>query len=197
MRQSGAETLVTEEPYALIAHVRVCGGAGWVTIGSTRKKAKVMLYEHAAHLLAPFAPKLQTYAQRALQERGVEVHTGTGVRKIGPTSIDVSTGDTVKTHTLVWAAGLQANPIVNALGIDLVHGSRIPVGADLQVQDHPGVFAIGDIAAMLDGKTGQVLPGSAPPPCRRDVTSGQRFNAWWTASNPSRSRLSTRASWRR
>jgi len=36
MRQSGAKTLVTEEPYALIAHVRVCGGAGWVTIGSTR-----------------------------------------------------------------------------------------------------------------------------------------------------------------
>ena len=27
MRQSGAETLVTEEPYELIAHVRDCGGA--------------------------------------------------------------------------------------------------------------------------------------------------------------------------
>src|SRR5882762_5355724 len=40
MRQSGAETLVTEEPYALIAHVRVCGGAGWVTTGSTRKPTK-------------------------------------------------------------------------------------------------------------------------------------------------------------
>jgi hypothetical protein len=37
MRQSSAEALVTEEPYALIAHVRVCGGAGWVTIGSTRQ----------------------------------------------------------------------------------------------------------------------------------------------------------------
>jgi len=37
MHQSGAETLVTEEPYALIAHVRVCGGAGWVTTGSTRQ----------------------------------------------------------------------------------------------------------------------------------------------------------------
>jgi NADH:ubiquinone reductase (H+-translocating) len=122
-------------------------------------KAKVMLYEHAAQLLAPFAPKLQTYAQRALQERGVEIHTGTGVSQIGPTSIALSTGDTVNTHTLVWAAGLQANPIVNSLGIDLVHGGRIPVGADLQVKDHPGVFAIGDIAAMSDGKTGQVLPG--------------------------------------
>src|SRR5438094_9982573 len=38
MRQSRADTLVTEEPYALIAHVRVCGGAGWVTTGSTRKR---------------------------------------------------------------------------------------------------------------------------------------------------------------
>ena len=39
MHQSGAETLVTEEPYALIAHVRVCGGAGWATAGSTRQEA--------------------------------------------------------------------------------------------------------------------------------------------------------------
>ena len=37
MRQSCADTLATEEPDELIAHVRVCGGAGWVTIGSTRK----------------------------------------------------------------------------------------------------------------------------------------------------------------
>ena len=123
-------------------------------------KAKVMLYEHAAHLLAPFAPKLQTYAQRALQERGVEIHTGTGVSKIGPTRIELSTGDTVKTHTLVWAAGLQANPIVNSLGLDLVHGGRIPVGADLQVKDHPGVFAIGDIAAMSRRQNGSSTAGT-------------------------------------
>jgi hypothetical protein len=37
MRQSCATALVTEEPDELIAHVRVYGGAGWVTTGSTRK----------------------------------------------------------------------------------------------------------------------------------------------------------------
>jgi hypothetical protein len=37
MRQRSAETLVTEEPYELIAPVRDCGGAGWATTGSTRK----------------------------------------------------------------------------------------------------------------------------------------------------------------
>src|SRR5215472_11319795 len=41
MRQSSAEALVTEEPYALIAHVRVCGGAGWVTTGSTRNSSAI------------------------------------------------------------------------------------------------------------------------------------------------------------
>jgi len=121
--------------------------------------AQVLLYEYSPQLLGTFAPKLESYARKALEERGVKVHTGTGVAKIGPASIDLSTGATVKTHTTVWAAGLQANPIVSSLGVELVHGGRIPVGPDLQVKDHPGVFAIGDIAAMTDGKTGQVLPG--------------------------------------
>jgi NADH:ubiquinone reductase (H+-translocating) len=120
---------------------------------------QVLLYEHSPQLLGTFAPKLESYARKALEERGVKVHTGTGVSKIGPANIELSTGATVKTHTTVWAAGLQANPIVSSLGVELVHGGRIPVGPDLQVKDHPGVFAIGDIAAMTDGKTGQVLPG--------------------------------------
>ena len=122
-------------------------------------KAQVLLYEVSPHLLPPFVPKLQVYAQKALEERGVKVHTGTGVSKIAPDSIDLSTGAAVKTQTVVWAAGLLANPIVSSLGVELVHGGRIPVGSDLQVKDHPGVFAIGDIAAMTDGKTGRSLPG--------------------------------------
>jgi NADH:ubiquinone reductase (H+-translocating) len=121
--------------------------------------AQVLLYEGLPHLLPPFKPKLQNYARKALEERGVKVQTGTGVRKVGPTSIELATGETVKTHTLVWAAGLKANPIVHGLGVELVHGGCIPVGPDLQVKDHPGVFAIGDIAVMTDGKTGQRLPG--------------------------------------
>src|SRR5439155_13860235 len=36
----GAAEALLEEPYALIAHVRVCGGAGWATIGSTRQTSK-------------------------------------------------------------------------------------------------------------------------------------------------------------
>jgi NADH dehydrogenase len=81
------------------------------------------------------------------------------VKKVGPTSIELSSGETVRTHTLIWAGGLRANPLVSKLGVATVHGGRIPVGPDLQVQGHPGVFAVGDLAAMTDGKTGKELPG--------------------------------------
>ena len=57
MRQSGTETLVTEEPYALIAHVRVCGGAGWVTTGSTRKPTAYRLRSFLAAAFGGGSPR--------------------------------------------------------------------------------------------------------------------------------------------
>src|SRR5262249_28271709 len=119
---------------------------------------RIILYEHSSHLLGAFKPKLQVYAREQLEARGVEVQTGTGVTNVGSTTVGLSSGETVRTRTLVWAGGLQANPLVKSLGVETVHGNRVPVGPDLQVKGHPGVFAIGDIAAMTDGKTGKVLP---------------------------------------
>jgi NADH dehydrogenase len=124
-------------------------------VASTR----LILYEHSEHLLGAFKPKLQTYARKELEARKVEVKLGTGVARVGPTSIQLANGETVRTHTLIWAGGLQANPVVRALSVATAPGHRIPVGPDLQVQGYPGVFAVGDCAAMTDGKTGKVLPG--------------------------------------
>lgn len=122
-------------------------------------RARVLLYEHSPHLLGPFSPELRTYAENAMRERGVEVHTGTGVSKISANGIELSTAEKVSTRTVVWAAGLQANPLVQTLGVPLVHAGRVAVGPDLQLPGHPGVFVVGDIAEMTDGKTGDVLPG--------------------------------------
>ena len=122
-------------------------------------KVRIILYEHSPHLLAPFKPKLRDYAQKALEDRGVEVHTGVGVKEVTANSVTLASGEVVKAHTVVWAAGLSANPVTASLGVELGPGGRIPVGPDLQVPGFPGVFAIGDIAAAKDLKTGQPLPG--------------------------------------
>jgi NADH:quinone reductase (non-electrogenic) len=122
-------------------------------------KVRFVLYEHSPHLLAPFKPKLRDYAQKTLEERGIEVHTGVGVEEVAPNEITLATGEKVKTHTLIWAAGLEANPIAKTLGVELGPGGRIPAGPDLQLKDHPGVFVVGDVAAATDAKTGKPLPG--------------------------------------
>jgi hypothetical protein len=63
MRQSCADTLATEEPDALIAHVRVCGGAGWVTIGSTRKPTPNSLRSYLAPAIGRGSPRAFGYQQ--------------------------------------------------------------------------------------------------------------------------------------
>jgi len=119
--------------------------------------AEVHLYEMGPHLLGPFKPNLQDYSKKALEERGVQVHLGEGVVEIEPTLVHLKSGGVVKAHTLVWGAGIAANPIAGLLGVELERG-RVPVNADLSLKDHPEVFVVGDIAMITDTKTDTKLP---------------------------------------
>jgi NADH dehydrogenase len=120
-------------------------------------KAEVHLYEMGPTLLAPFKPKLQEYAQKALEERDVQVHLNEGVVEVEPSLVRLRSGTELKAQTLVWAAGLTASPIAQLMDVELVKG-RVPVEADLSLQGHPEVFVSGDIASIKDAKTGAVLP---------------------------------------
>ena len=120
-------------------------------------KAEVHLYEMGPELLGPFKPNLREYAKKALEARGVRVHLGEGVVEIDPTRVHLKSGGVVKAHTLVWGAGLQANPLVASLGVELVK-SRVPVIPDLSLKDHPEVFVVGDAAVVTDAKSGRPLP---------------------------------------
>ena len=120
-------------------------------------RAQVHLYEMGPVLLAPFKPKLQAYAKKALEERDVQVHLNQGVTEVEPTRVHLRSGDAVKAHTLVWAAGLAASPIAGLMGVELTKG-RVPVQPDLSLKDHPEVFVVGDIASIEDEKTSDPLP---------------------------------------
>ena len=108
-------------------------------------------------LLGPFKPNLQEYTKKALEERGVQVHLGEGVVEIEPTRVHLKSGAVVKAHTLVWGAGIAANPLAGSLGEELARG-RVVVEPDLSLKGHPEVFVVGDIAMITDSKTGAQLP---------------------------------------
>jgi NADH dehydrogenase len=121
------------------------------------EQAEVHLFEMGPSLLSPFKPNIQAYAKNALEERGVQVHLGEGVVEIEPTRVHLRSGGVVNTHTLVWGAGIAANPLAGSLGEELARG-RVSVEPDLSLKGHPEVFAVGDIAMITDSKTGAQLP---------------------------------------
>jgi NADH:quinone reductase (non-electrogenic) len=123
-----------------------------------QEQARVILVEAGPELFAMFKPKLREYAAKALAERTVEVMTGALVASVAPTRVTLKSGEELKAHTLVWGAGLQGNALVQSLGLELQRGDRIGVGSDLTLPDHPEVYVLGDVAAIVDEKTEQVLP---------------------------------------
>jgi len=80
------------------------------------------------------------------------------VQSVSPTRVTLGSGTVIPAHTLVWGAGLQGSSLVQSLGIELQQGNRVGVGPDLELPGHPGVYVVGDIAAITDSKTQQVLP---------------------------------------
>ncbi len=123
-----------------------------------QEKARVVLVEAGDEIFAMFKPNLREYAREALETRTVEVMTGARVQSVAPTRVTLASGEVIPAHTLVWGAGLQGNSLVQSLGLELERGNRIGVGPDLELPGHPGVFVVGDVAAITDSKTQQVLP---------------------------------------
>jgi NADH dehydrogenase len=126
--------------------------------GIPQHKARIVLVEAGAALMAMFRSDIRSYTQKALEKRGVEVLLGEVVASVEPTRVTLKSGRVIEAHTLVWGAGLQASPLVDSLGVELQHGNRVPAEPDLSVAGHPEVFAVGDIAWITDSKTNDVLP---------------------------------------
>jgi NADH dehydrogenase len=121
-------------------------------------RMRLVLVEASPEIFAMFKPELRSYTKDALEQRGVEVVTGDVVESISPERVTLKSGTELPAHTLVWGAGLQGNELIRSLGLELARGNRIAVDEELRIPSHPEVYAVGDIAAITDAKTQQVLP---------------------------------------
>ncbi|MDQ1423273.1 MAG: hypothetical protein QOD72_771, partial [Acidimicrobiaceae bacterium] len=122
-----------------------------------RRAARVVLLEATDRLLGTFHPKLSARALSSLRARGVEVHLDTAIAAVEPGLVTVAEGRTIECGTVVWAAGVKASPLADALGFAQGRAGRITVDDDLSVAGHPEVFVVGDLAAASD-RHGRDLP---------------------------------------
>jgi NADH dehydrogenase len=125
-------------------------------------RSRVVLLEATDHLLAPFHPSSRKHAVDILRKRDVEVRLNEAMAHATPDEVVLKDGTVIPTRTLIWGAGVRANPLADVLGLEQTRGGRIVVGDDLSVPGRPEVFVVGDLAGAGDGKGG-LLPQVAQP----------------------------------
>jgi NADH:ubiquinone reductase (H+-translocating) len=110
-------------------------------------RAQVVLVEMTDHLLGGFSPQSQVEAKIELELRGVDVRFGVSIASVDKDSVKLDDGTVIPARTVIWAAGVKASPLANALGLAQVPRGEVVVGEDLTVSGRPEVFVIGDLAA--------------------------------------------------
>jgi NADH dehydrogenase len=131
-------------------------------------QARIILLDAADRVLPAYPTSLSRKARASLERLGVTVRLDTKVVDVSDRGMDIEVGDAterIATRTVLWAAGVRANPLgarlAEAAGVSPEHGGRIGVQPDLSMPGHPEVLVIGDLASCKD-EEGKPLPGIAP-----------------------------------
>ncbi len=121
-------------------------------------------------ILPGFEPKLAEFAKEKLIERGIEIRLKTAVtsfdgnevttKSLDEDPIDTSEIDAIRTKTMIWTAGVTPVNTIKRSMFKTDKG-KVIINDYLEVQDFPGVFAIGDCALFLDPKTERPFPPTA------------------------------------
>jgi NADH dehydrogenase len=120
-------------------------------------QARVVLVEASDCILKTFPAELRAEARQRLEKMGVEVRVNTGVRQAAGNIVTFQNDATLPAHTVVWAAGVRAAALTDALNVTLGQGARVKVAPTLNLPDHPNVFVIGDMA-FLESPGGGAYP---------------------------------------
>ncbi len=124
------------------------------------EQVQVSLLEARDRLLPGMDPRLSEAARRMLEHKGVQVHLERRVLSYDGVALELESADPIRTHNVIWTAGVQASRLVRELGVEQGPGGRALVSQTLQLRDHPEVFVIGD--AAYPEHSGESLPMMAP-----------------------------------
>jgi NADH dehydrogenase len=131
-----------------------------------------VLVDAAKKILPEIPSKLGDYAAQQLAGRGVDIRVMTTLESVEAHAAVLSDGSRLLTSTVVWTAGVRANPDNGLLGMPLDDRGRVVVDPTLRVEGIPHAWALGDGARVPNGAT----PGSFDPPtCQHALRQARRL----------------------
>src|SRR5204862_2582503 len=112
-----------------------------------------VLVDAAPKILPEIPHSLGDYAARQLAGRGVDIRVSTTLEAVEPHAAVLSDGDRIPASTVVWTAGVRANPLLGELGLPLDDRGRVRVEPTLRVEGRTDVWALGDCANVPNEAT--------------------------------------------
>ena len=109
-----------------------------------------VLVEAAGRILPEVRESLGVWTVEQLEKRGIEVFLSTQAKSFEDGHVVLSDGTEFDSDTIVWNAGVKANPIMSASDLPLDQRGRLICTASMQVEGVPGVWAAGDCSAVPD-----------------------------------------------
>jgi NADH dehydrogenase len=134
---------------------------------------RTVLVEGGKHLLPELGEQLGGYAENKLSERGVVVMKGARVTSYDGSVVKLNNGTSISAATLIWTAGAKPGAVIDKLPCEK-QGGRILVDECLAVAKVPGLWAVGDCAAVPDG-TGKFYPSTAQHGMREAVVAAKNI----------------------
>lgn len=125
--------------------------------GNTR----IILVEAEAKIGADMHPKLSAYVTKHLKCIGIDVRLNSRVTRIYKERVEINGTDVVPTNTVIWVAGVLANPLTAALPVERDNMGRVFIDDYMALPGVPGVYALGDCAHFKDTRSGQIAPPRA------------------------------------
>jgi len=125
------------------------------------EELRVILVHSGARILPELSESLSDYAQQTMSARGVAFKLNARLVDARPGMVVLGTGEEIRARTLVWTAGTAPNPLLKTLVVERDSRGAVRVDNTLAVPGHPGLWALGDCAAITNAKTGKSCPPTA------------------------------------
>ncbi|MDP9239113.1 MAG: NAD(P)/FAD-dependent oxidoreductase [Actinomycetota bacterium] len=150
--------------------------------GLAKADMRWVLVEATGRILPEVSTELGAYTAERLTERGMEVHLNTRLVSCVAGHVVLDDGTEFDADTIVWTAGVRANPMLANTDLPRDDKGRLPSNTQLQVLADeaalPGAWSAGDCAAVPDlTKPGQLCSPSAQHAVRQARTLGDNLLA--------------------
>ncbi|HTJ14127.1 MAG TPA: NAD(P)/FAD-dependent oxidoreductase [Dinghuibacter sp.] len=125
-------------------------------------RMKIYVIEGLDRVLPPMSPASSARAHKDLERMGVEVRLNTFVSNYDGDILTFKNGETLRTATVVWSAGVMGD-VIDGIPREWVERGRILTDRNCRAIGSSNIFAIGDVAMMKTDKYPKGHPGVAQP----------------------------------